>query len=969
MRIFTIPSSRPFLDALAKGILDRAGDDPRTLGDFIILLPTRRACRSLREAFLRLSGGRPMLLPRMNPIGDLDEESAELWEDGLAIDLPPAIPALDRRLLLARLIMARADSPVPPDQAAWLAADLARLLDQVQTEGLGFDRLATLAPDDLAKHWQVTLDFLKLVTEHWPAILAERGEVDPAERRNRLLGLRTESWLKRPPAGPVIAAGSTGSIPATAALLKAVAGLPQGAVVLPGLDQEMDDEGWDAIDESHPQFGLKKLIGGFGLARRDVAPWPASETERDRSILIRETLRPAATTEAWQHLESVPAAALEGLKRIDSRAPDEEAATIAIILRQTLETPGRTAALVTPDRGLARRVASSLARWGVEVDDSAGRPLAETAVGAFLRLATSLAAEQVGPLSLLALLKHPLAAGQADRRLLRALELLALRGPRPAAGFEGLRAAASPHGAELTGWLERVGALAAPFLSLMTSDLAVLPDLIDAHIGFVEGLAAADGSPGADILWRHDDGEAAASFLEEARAATAGFPPIAGRHYPRLFEALMADRVVRPRYGSHPRLSIWGPLEARLQCADTMILAGLNEGTWPAEPAADPWMSRPMRQAFGLPSPERRIGLAAHDFAQLLAGPEVVLSRAARVEGAPTVPSRWLLRLDTVLARVGARLEEPPAWADWAQALDRPERVAAIAPPSPRPPVEARPRKLRVSEIGLWMTDPYAIYARHILKLRPLDPLEADPGAADRGTIIHSALSGFLEEIGGDLPEDSLARLLDHGQRAFGEIIAYPGVRAFWWPRFVRIAEWFVDREIQRRHRGLTPAATEIAGNMMIGAPAGRFALTARADRIDRDGDGGLVIIDYKTGAVPSAGDMAQGYSPQLPLEAAMAREGGFGAALEGEVAGLEHWRLTGNRPAGEIKQVKVKDVPLPELIEGARSGFAALVARFDDPATPYLSFPRPAYAPRFSDYAHLARVQEWSSGPEGGEA
>ncbi|MGP1394152.1 MAG: double-strand break repair protein AddB [Inquilinaceae bacterium] len=990
-RVFTIPAGQPFVDVLAQGILDRAGDDPLALSAYTLLLPTRRACRSLRDAFLRRADGRPLLLPRMSPIGDIDDDTMGLDPDspsgrGDGLDLPPTIGGLRRQLLLARLIMARIEPAATPDQAVRLAADLADLIDRVQTEGLSFDGLAGLVPEDLARHWQETLEFLTIVTRHWPDILAAEGALDPAERRNRVLSAQAEAWRAQPPSLPVIAAGSTGSIPATAELLDVIAGLPAGAVVLPGLDADLDEESWQALDEGHPQYGMRQLLAKLGVGRDAVALWPVSTADYAsgprRARLIGEIMRPAATSDRWRAPSDLGADALADLSRVDCPTQQDEAGTIALLLRGVLETPGATAALVTPDRALARRVAQALGRWGVAVDDSGGLPLAGTPVGAFLRLAADCALQRAAPLALLSLLKHPLAAGGLAparfRDTVRRLEHVALRGPRPAPGFAGVAAAVEAASADridaagrraLTGWLRDLGALADPFLSLIADPGAEFGDLLRAHVAFAEALAATDADTGAASLWRHDDGEALAGFVAELAAAAADLPPLDGRHYPAAFDALLAGRVLRPRHGDHPRLAIWGPLEARLQAADLIVLGGLNEGTWPAEPEADPWMSRPMRAAFGLPAPERRVGLAAHDFAQLAAAPRVVLTRSERVDGSPTVPSRWLLRLATMLDGAGLTLAPAPVPLAWAPALDAADGVRPWPPPSPRPPVAARPRRLSVTRIGTWMADPYALYAEQILKLRPEQDLEADPAASDRGIVIHRALSAFVAEWPGDLPDDAEDLLLAHGREAFGSLLAYPGVRAFWWPRFESIARWFVAVERARRDE-VRPVAVEVAGRLTLSGPAGPFRLTAVADRIDRRHDGTLALIDYKTGQVPSPDQVQAGFQPQLPLEALIAAAGGFDGVAAATVTDLAYWRLAGGTQGGEVKPVgpKSKDGALSDWIDDAAAGLAALVARFDDPQTPYLSHPWPSARPRHAPYDHLARVLEWSAGGEDGE-
>ena len=1000
MTVSTIPAGAPFVDTLAGGLLGRHGGAPDSLSELTVLLPTRRACLSLRNAFLRLGQGDAMLLPRLLPLGDVDADEVE--PDALGVlsealaggdggdggDIPPAIPELERRLILTRLVMGWGGDGHGAfnraDQAARLAGELARLLDQVETERLSFAGLETLVPEDYADHWQRILGFLEIVTRHWPAILAERGVLDPAARRNRMLESLAQRWRAAPPDYPVIAAGSTGSIPATADLLAVIAGLPRGEVVLPGLDRHSDDAIWDAIDEGHPQFGLKRLIERLDMARDQIGDWAPDHTPRPlppappgRAALLNLALRPAATTESWATEPPLPDSALEGLEVIACPGPREEAGVIALRLRHALEAPGRTAALVTRDRALARRVAAELGRWGVEVDDSGGQPLADTAPGSFMRLTAALITERAAPVALLAALKHPLATGGlapgAFRARVRVLEDAVLRGPRPGAGFEGIAIAletAKKATGALRRWFQGIARLAAPMAQLVGGQRVSLGELAAAHLALAEGLAAsnddANDHGGPARLWAGEAGEAAATFFSALIAASESLPPLAGRDYGAMLDTLMEGRVVRPPYGRHPRLHIWGPLEARLQHADLMILGGLNEASWPPDTGADPWLSRPMRAEFGLPAPERRIGLAAHDFVQFAAAPDVVLTRAEKVEGGPTVPSRWLSRLDTLLRGWGKDhgLDPRKNWRGWHGALDAPDAIRPMAPPAPAPPVAARPRQLSVTRIETWRRDPYAIYARHILRLRPLEPIDADPGAAERGTIVHKALEIFVETYPSALPDDAVAILLDIGRRTFAGVMGRPGVRAFWWPRFERIAQWFIEME-RRRRGGLVGVVAEAKGRLELDGPAGRFVLTGTADRIERKTDGGVTIIDYKTGGTPSKAEIIGGYAPQLALEAAIARAGGFEGMAAAPSVALAYWKLSGGDPAGEETWPKVDD---EALAEEALGGLRHMIARFDDPATAYHAIPDPAWAPRFNDYAHLARVKEWSDqGGEGG--
>lgn len=991
--VLTIPAGVAFADGLAAALLARAGTDPLSLAETLVLLPTRRACRTLREAFLRRSKGAPVLLPRMRPLGDLDADEL-LFADPTAaeaigdLDLPPAISPLRRRLLLSRLIRARPDEPrLPADQALGLADALASLLDQVHTERLDFAGLRDLAPETFAEHWRITLEFLTLVTEHWPPILAEQGFVDPAQGRNALLAAQAAAWRAKPPGFPVIAAGSTGSIPATADLLACIRDLPQGAVVLPGLDRTLPDDALKRLEPTHPQHGMVRLLDHLGLTPAAVGDWPLppdlASPSLERAKLASLAFAPAEETTRWLDAELDVEAALAGIRRLDAVSPQAEAAAIALALREVLETPGRTAALVTPDRDLGRRVAAELARWGIEIDDSGGLPLDRTAVGGFLRLILA-AADAPTSSDLLALLKHPLCAMGQDpadlRRRARRLEIRLLRG-HPAQPLPALIARAEAWLADKPGPRQAAGRVAvlallrqlrdllAPLSDLLARTGIALGDLVEAQGACAEALAATDREDGWRRLWLGDAGEAAAGFLAELTADSAQFGPIEGRDYPPLVDRLLASVAVRPRFGRHPRLAILGPLEARLQRADLLILGGLNEGTWPAAPAPDPWMSRPMRAQFGLPPHERRIGLAAHDFAQAFMAPEVLLTRAQRVGGTPTVPARWLQRLDAVLsaqaptASGAARaIRSADDLASWVDAIDRPDAPSPSARPSPRPPVALRPRKLSVTEIRTLRRTPYAVYAKHVLKLRELDPLDPEPEASDFGRIVHAAVERLAQEWGERPLPDPRQRLLEIGRETFGPLMDEPGVASFWWLRFERLARRFALDETARRP-SILRSWVEVDGSLGFEAPGGAFRLTGKADRIDLLTDGGLAIIDYKTGKPPTGPEVLKGFEPQLPLEAAIAEAGGFRDVPAGAAGALIYWRLSGGSQADRpVEAVKLAD--LPGLAAETLSGLKRLIAAFDHEATAYAATP-PSRWSRFDVYAHLARAAEWSSGEE----
>jgi ATP-dependent helicase/nuclease subunit B len=977
--VFTIGIDHRFADELASGVLAEYGRDPLALADVLILVPTRRSVRALREAFLRASDGKPTILPRMAPLGDVDDSEWDLSPgDDTALALPPAIDSTEREALLARLVAAFRDDHGHPiaqsaAQALKLARELGRLLDELAIEGVGFDRLAGLVTGNFAEHWQRTLAFLDIVGTAWPAMLAERGKIDAIDRRSRAIRAQAARWQATPPATPVIAAGSTGSQPATRALLGTIARLPQGAVVLPGLDRELDEESWHKLDPSHPQFGLHELLGALEVARAAVPDWPGGRgSDRARRILVAELMRPAETSESWSRPDP---SALDHVARVDCANSHQEATVIALALREALNEPRRTAALMTPDRELALRVATELKRWHIDIDDSAGQPLVDTPPATLLRALCSAVDGGFGPVDLLALLKHPLCTlGRSRTDLLdtaRRLDRKYLRGLKPAAGLHALRqlienrrpddeAGADADAEDARALIDQLDAATSGLVVLMAEGAA--PDgLLDATIAAAEMLSS------AETLWRGEAGEALAKALARLRLAWRDQPAIAGGEWPALLATMLAPEAIRPHYGRHPRLFIWGPLEARLQRADLLILGGLNEGSWPPSVETGPWLNRPMRGALGLPQPERRIGLSAHDFVSAFAAGHVLLTRAEREGGAPTVPSRWLARLDALLGYDPNAATAPPAYIqrgrryiDWAEAIDRPETYKPWPRPAPRPPLEARPTQLSVSSIEQWRRDPYGLYARQILKLRLLDPLEAELGAAERGSALHAALDDFLKKHpSGLLPGDAVAHLETIGERHLGELLTAPAERAFWWPRFQRLARWFVAEENKRRASGLRLLDGETRGSLKVGPRARPLTITAIADRIDELGTGVWEVIDYKTGRVPTTRELEGLFAPQLLLEAAMAETGGF-KAINGKAAEvvLSYWRANGLGDGGEIKDIKGADKLIPAMVALVEK----MAERFANAATPYVALPWPEFIPHFNDYEHLERVAEWSS-------
>jgi ATP-dependent helicase/nuclease subunit B len=959
--VYTIPPHRAFADALVTGVLALYGADSMALARGIILVPNNRAGQAIGDAFVRRAEG-GLLMPRLVPIGDpeLDDRTGPALDPLDEQPLTPAIAPLRRQLILARLLQdARGGDAA---EAMRLGADLGRVLDQLHVEERKPDELAKLdLKDGLSEHWQRSLDLLNIVLKQWPQELAQRGCIDLADRRNQLLTRVEERWAREAPPGFVIAAGISTGAPAVARLLKRVARLPNGRVVLAGLDQHMPAAEWDAVAgkdggpaiETHPQFHLWQMLDRMDTARADVKLWrygSESDAAPARSRAISNALAPARFTDKWVDLKASERQ-LSGVQAIEVATPADEAQAVSLAIRAKLDTPG-TVALVTPDRGLARRVATHLKRWGIEADDSAGIPLSQTASGmALLALATA-AAEGFVPVPLLALLKHPLVNGGQERLAwldgARALDM-ALRGPRPAASLAAITAFLAT-GDERTKktrsaaleWWHEVAPLLEPAEAMFRNG-GTMGQLLEVLRTTLETLCG-------DGVWAGEAGRALADLFADLQAHSDEAPArVEAFILPRLLRQLLEATTARPARGGHPRVFIWGLLEAKLQSAETMILGGLNEGIWPALPTPDPWLAPAVRRQLGLPSLERRIGLSAHDLAGALGAPAVLLTRARRDTGAPTNASRFWLRLETMAGELAA----PAVRFDLlARALDggdgQPRRAHR---PAPCPPLSARPQRIAVTDVDRLAADPYSFYAKAILKLQALEDADAEPGPAWKGSLIHDVLDRWAKESG-----YARGALVERMRHALDGPAVHPVVRTLWLPRLIDACTWIETQVDEGRSEGRTPAASEVKGE----AVKDGITVYGRADRIDQT-PGGIAIIDYKTGNAPSNKQVKEGFALQLGLLGFIASQGGFERG-NGAPDGFEYWsfRRDGDSfgkistPAGGGKSQIAPDAFVDFIV----TKFREAAARWLTGDEPFIAKLHPDYG--YGEFDHLMRLEEW---------
>lgn len=967
-RIFGVPLGVDFSRSLHEGLCDRfAGLAPEEVARAEIYVNTRRMQRRLTSLF---HTGDALLLPRIRLLTDVPADP-----EMLAV-APPVAP-LRRRLELAQLVktLIAADPTLAARTAAFdLADSLAALMAEMQGEGVSSGDIANLDVADQSGHWQRALSFINLVQ----TVFDNDAQPDVDGRQRQMVEARIASWQTEPPDHPVIVAGSTGSRGATSLFMQAVSRLPQGAVILPGVDYDLPKAVWDRLDpeegaEDHPQYRFKTFCDAVGLSPGDIPKWTeASPVSPERNQLISLSLRPAPVTDQW--IEDGPAlgdlrAATTGLTLIEAPTPRAEADAIAVRLRQSVED-GKTAALITPDRIVTRQVTSALDRWGITPDDSAGVPLQLTAPGRLLRHVSDAMTDTLDAELLLVILRHPLCnSGGQDRGRHNlntdALELEIRRNGPPYPSRESLLAWATkgenpnPDRIEWATWIADV------LLGAKVSGSPDLAELVALHFDLAERLAAGPAPQDApNELWRQAAGREALRVMTEVRHHADAGGQMTAWDYRQLIGSVLSTGEVRDRDAGHPHVLIWGTLEARVQSADLLILAGLNEGTWPEAAAPDPWLNRSMRKQAGLLLPERRIGLSAHDYQQAVCGTEVVLSRAIRSDEAETVPSRWINRLTNLLGGLGEK-EGPAcldamrargrAWLDLAATIAAPLAQADPAPrPSPAPPTEARPTRLSVTQIKTLIRDPYAIYARKILGLDALDPLAQGANAPLRGTIIHEVLERFITERIDPHAEEATERLMKIADDVLETECPWPAVRTLWRARIANFADHFVNAE-KARQATSTTIATEVRGELVL--PNIGFTLTGTADRIDLGDDGQAMIYDYKTGKAPTESQQKT-FDKQLLLEAAMVERGAF--------RDVQPVRTKAAVYIGLGTDLKDQPAPLNDAPpDTVLAQFEGLIAKWMDPAKGYTSR-RANETLRFEGpYDHLARYGEWTEADE----
>ena len=953
VQVSSIQTGVSFADTLADWLLSQVAN-PLAMADVTVWVPSPRQARAVHNALAEKAGG-SLVLPNIKPfhLSEDDVETLQLLQKKSA---QIVINPQERLILLARQVRMK-EPDMSAQQVMNAAQGLASLFDRLTAHNISFDALHDIVPESLATHWEHNLSFLKIVTEFYPLWLEEKGAVDAAQASKHWLLEQAKVYRDQQPQDLVVAAGFADTTPTGLQLLSAILNLPNGTLILPGFDKECAKE----LEPTHPQYGMSKLLEGLGFAADHV------------SILGMQQAPQAQVWRAAFSGQKIEGAETNHLTLVNAQNAEIEAGTIALAMREVLEEKNKTCALVTPDRKLARRVAAALKTWQVDVDDSAGVPLDTTPLGRLFLLFMDVIIERFRPVIMAEFIRHPLVCGGLEKaewkRVMNTFNDVALRGAMPFPGLGSLgKIIQAEEGLDKKNEAETaytaIEEMFEPLLKLSAENQ--IDEWVNAHIKAFESAVDTENLHDQKVF----DGLSQVVNTMRENGAAAG--KVDAASYMAYIKSFLQGITIRPRQPAHPRLFIWGPLEARLQKVNRVIIGGTNEGAWPGTPTSDMWLNRTMQAQLGLPLVEAVVGLNAHDFQQLASYQDVIITRTVRDENGETLPSRFLSRLQMVLSKNKWEelSERGEKWISYWEDLQRLGELDETRIAEANPPIAARPKVWSASFVKTLMQCPYKAYARYVLHLKKPSSYEEPADAADRGQLIHECLQAFFEQVpyfpapwSGDINKQTQQEMTQHllriGEVAFKKI-PDATARAAWWPRFEKIAEAFIEALIETVAQGRTPKAFEEKASLTIGS----IKLQAIADRVDASA-AGQVVIDYKTGGqLPQVGDTKTGKEPQLAVEGLLASEGGYG--LGNAVASTEYWHLkSGGDEALSLRTVPQK-IEVPDWLQDTREGIEKLESAFMREAKPYAAVPggptpTEAVGPcRNCDYAGICRFKEW---------
>lgn len=931
--IYSVSFSQLFLGSIADYLLSRTSDF--ALSEWTVYLPTRRSCMVLEETLFQKNPQTSFILPRIVALGETTPEELILMSSELVEELsllPAVIRPSRRRLLLATLIekFRYSERGMGADLALKWADKLTAILDEMRTHDVNLKTLKEIGPvSGHAEHWEKIHTFLSLVSNHWDSILEEEQAVESITWQKRILDayahfLKTQGTRK-----PIMIAGSLGTIPSTANLIQAISKLPNGVVVLPGLEKIKQKE---PVSPRHPQFFLFAL-----LEKLDINPCHVEYLTDTQHF---DTDTSCHKKSEFQGIEIQ----CENLSYMEASDQAEEARLVAISIRKALEEGKKKIVCVATDQALLKRINTELEVWDIVPLSPQSRSLIDTNLGSFLHLVTLGLSNPFPVVALASLCKHALSKKTEDWNL---FERYILRKWTGSYSLQALDYAVqrAENQMDLDTW-NQVADFYNQLKKLLmdrdgTHSLKYYLKKIDT---FLRWLAEHDEP--AESLFLILCPEEAESFqtLWEDLHKSGDLEIVHPQNLSDVFFTLLQQPYQALVGGHTQEVLLLPPADARFIDADLKILAGLNEGVWPLEPPKDPFFTYNMRQSLKLPPLESKIGQSAHDFLSCLCGPgDKLITRSLRIGGVPSIPSRFLSYLHLGLKRKGLKLHSSNELKQWSRDLYLPPQKITLGIPAPCPPANLRPNRLSVTEIGLLLKDPYSIYAKHILKLTELNFFSNQHQYRSFGIFVHEC----LHEWNRDFNKTEAPSFLNRAKFLFGLHFGSWEENRFWWEKFLNLLKWVSLQS------PWSNTVTEIRGEIVLPIGDHLFTLFGKADRIDWN-EQSLRIIDYKTGGVPSGSSVKSGESPQLLLEALIFYKNGFSGLPIAPLTSLEYWGVL-----TEEKVILKDDLNL--FISNIEQRLQKLMTSFLNDSTPYLSYPKG----KLSDYSydHLSRFQEWHMG------
>jgi ATP-dependent helicase/nuclease subunit B len=905
--------------------------------EYLIILPNQRlvddAAKALATKAQRL-GREAVILPdivSLNGLGDALGRSTLLTELGLPEALLPIIPHSRRIQELTRLVQDSLHATALPfAQAFRMASDLASLIDAWAWYELDFNRLQAIAPSHLASHWQQHLNALELISALWPKRLASLGMIEAATHTVQVV----QHIVKHYPNSPhhFVLAGVVHPAPLLHTLAKTIAAHPKGLWVLAGYERSVTQP-----PPHHPAYLQQRMLAHTGIAAADVPDMVAHDSVTPTSKARQDSIAAHLHDDdkVWAALPTTTLA--EGLNNVSLVACptlEDEARCIALKIRDTVEHPTKTIAVVTPHRGLTQRIRLMLSQWGIVPNTSDGSGLEQSLVGRFLRLLVAVAQDPCDAITLLGLLKHPLCALGGDAAQTRAY----------AQHLETrlFRHKLAPYTLEIIDFHSRD-------YPTQWHGLKTILTLSHAQTlrRILERLQTIATETSAGKAWHEADGQAAHQALQDWQAHTYD-------------QALSLDDVavllgdwlqqvsLHTGHGQHPRVFLWGWLESQLQRPDVLIMASLTDGVLPPKPAPSLWLNAAMHNVLGLPSPEAEQGFAAHIYRHNLHAAEVMLTYAQRDGDSPQLPSVWLQRWQALCA-----VQKYPWHSEWRERAARFYTQSHSPRPEPLPKPASRPHRLSATNLELLVKNPYGYYAKEILGLHKAKEIARAFEAADYGSLVHGLLCDFVRAYPDTIDDSAAAWLFAQAKQRLTTLADSPDITTFRLAQLEAVLQHYLQQE--RRHRQhYQPWQQEEKAEWDYPLSDSRLTFVAKVDRMDiHRATQAAHIIDYKTGNAPSKSAVNQHFIAwQLTLAGMMVQAGAFGNASH-DVDTLHYWPIKLNSTATTIT---VDD----DFWANAQACLDAIVCHYWQSDTPYLVWPHPDIKATYDDYAHLARRDEW---------